>query len=149
MRKLGVVIAFAGALALGAVAGQPLFAAASTKRASAQAHASLASRVTLLERKFRIQVLINANLQRQIGRLQNRGITVTDSVGGSTTVAPRTWGTAISGSCLTGTPIGTTFSTNYPAEMGVVTRSGEVHVFNPYTSGSVLLSVNAICASIG
>jgi hypothetical protein len=110
--------------------------------------ASLEARVASLERRVRLLGVFDLTANQEILNLQNRDITSSEFPGGVTIVQPLSWGTAIGGVCLNGAPVGATFHTDYPAEVGTVTRNGEVHVFNPSPSRSLVLNANVVCATI-
>jgi hypothetical protein len=129
--------------------GIPRHADAADARSSAQPQLeSLTARVATLERKMRLQATINLIHTSQIGALQNRSIRAELLPSGVTTVPPLSWGQTVGGVCVGGAAAGSTFQTDYPAELGTVSTDGSVHVFNPSPTHSVLLTSSVVCLSL-
>jgi hypothetical protein len=146
-----IVATLVAGIGLGILIGSPLHAfASSSESASGRRASTLAARVATLERKMRVQIALDLNYNQQILTLQSHKptLTVSELGSGSAIVSPLSWGSTIGGVCIGGTPVGATFNTDYPAEMGTVSANGAVHVFNPTASRTLLLTSHVLCASI-
>jgi len=123
MRKRFIPVVVILSICLGVLAQAP-FGSAGPDASSAHS-ANLEKRVALLERKLRIQAQFNILTITRLDRLESRKLQVSGGVGGSTTIAPGSWGSISASSCLglNAVPVGLSYQTDYPIWPGSVSRS--------------------------
>jgi hypothetical protein len=168
--SLAAAIAIAVAIALAI----PIVAHSSSST-TADAVTLLQHRVAALERKVaalqlqattqtkvnRLQLKINGNVSSQLTTLTGQVADLQNQTGSKPsvsyesgvpiTVSPGTWGTALA-SCITGTPVGGGFHTDYPIMVGTSAPQSpadwQVDAFRPtFYTGSAVVTPYVVCLS--
>jgi hypothetical protein len=126
-------------------------ASASSKPRSVDRTSSLEQQVRDLQRKVKVLAVLSISHTTQILALQNRRLVAEPSTGGPALISPHSWGTAVAGTCIYGTPVAAGFSTDYPTLMGTMKMSAfggwTVAAYNPQDR-SVLLSTQVVCLTL-
>jgi hypothetical protein len=126
---------------------------ASRQSPTVDPYKSLARRVTRLETAGRIQVRFNALTLTRLADLENRRLTISDGVGGSTVIAPGTWGYINGSTCpgLNSVAVAYSFQTDYPIWVGSVQHSFSGWRLAAFVNGlghSAVVSAHPICLSL-